>query len=139
VRSHDAGFTMVEVLIGLLIISVTFGSIYALSEQNMRIMRSARSESRASEVVHYEMDRLRTIPWADIEAYGAGYTLSESNNPTMAHLNSASGFARFESFPSSSVGSPTKTVTVVATWTGSDGLTKTNLTMSLITKHGFLR
>ena len=134
------GFTLIELTAGLSLAAIAFVGLFALNVLNIRAMRSAREESRSMQAMEYEMEQLRTIPWSNVVAYGSAYSISGSNNPALAHLNSGGGTVTLSPEPAESTNASSRRVTITLTWASHhDSATRTNTTMSIVSEHNFLR
>jgi hypothetical protein len=89
--------------------------------------------------IEYEMENLRATAWSNIVAYGSTRTIRGSDNLALSHLNSGGGTVTLDYEPAGDTNAPSRRVTVTLIWTGHDGSTRTNISMSMISKHGFLR
>ena len=63
---EKAGFTLVEVIISVTLMSVVFMSAFGAYFLGMRIIEDAREEVRASQIIQSEVERLRTKNWAQL-------------------------------------------------------------------------
>lgn len=127
-QEKQIGFSLVELLVGLAVAAIMFTAMFVLVSQCVRIIRTAREESRAAQAVAFEMEKLRFVSWPAIEGYGSQYTISTNDNIAMADLNNPSGTVKFHPAASSS----SKTGTVSVSWQSQDGSQKTITSMSIL-------
>ncbi|MEX0332128.1 MAG: prepilin-type N-terminal cleavage/methylation domain-containing protein [Puniceicoccaceae bacterium] len=64
--SGKAGFTLVEVMIGMVLMAIVFTAAFGSYFLGMRIIQDAREEVRASQIIQSELERLRTKNWAQL-------------------------------------------------------------------------
>jgi prepilin-type N-terminal cleavage/methylation domain-containing protein len=86
---RESGFTLVEVLVGAVILALAFASVFAMSWQASRMLRFAREESRSTQAAQYELERLRTLNWSSLNAMGDATVVGPSVNPILADLDEA--------------------------------------------------
>jgi prepilin-type N-terminal cleavage/methylation domain-containing protein len=67
-RSPDNGFTLIEVLVAMTILSVAIAGAVAALIQGNRMVEEARNLTRVSQIVQSEIEALRTMNWVDLEA-----------------------------------------------------------------------
>jgi uncharacterized protein (TIGR02598 family) len=61
--SHLRAFSLIEAVIGMLIVSILTLSIYAALTTGFNTVRLAREDQRATQVLIQIMDQLRTVSW----------------------------------------------------------------------------
>lgn len=133
IKKETRGFTLVEVLVGVVIAALCLTGIYAASTQCLKQIWAARDASRAELAADYEIERLQTMPWSNV----VSHTLSASNNPALALLNAGSGTVSLVSIGGNS---NVLQATVTLTWTGRGGIRNTNAAAAvIISKNDFLR
>lgn len=69
-----AGFTVVEVSIGLLIMTIGFLTVVGVLLQSTHFMQITRDETRANQILQSEMESMRKLNWAEIENLGTTST-----------------------------------------------------------------
>ena len=134
-RKNVGGFTLVEVLVGVAVAAIGLVALYAASTQCLKQIWSAREISRAAMVADCEMENLCTTPWSSITNLGSSYTMSTNNNPALALLSGGVGSVQLTWLAGKT---NTMQATVVLTWTGRNGSSKTNSTALIISKNNFL-
>jgi prepilin-type N-terminal cleavage/methylation domain-containing protein len=65
-RSGEAGFTLVEVMIGMVLMAMVFTAAFGSYFLGMRIIQDSREEVRASQIIQSELERLRTKNWEQL-------------------------------------------------------------------------
>ena len=68
------GFTLVEVVVSMVLLSIIFASAFATYFLGLRMINDAREEVRASQIIQSEIERLRTKNWTQLQAYSSGET-----------------------------------------------------------------
>ena len=107
--SADSGYSLIEVLIGMMILSIAIGSAFSLSVQVNRTMLSNQRVTAASNLCEYKLEELRNIQYDLI--------LTDSDSGTMdAFGNSPGGFSRSWVVATDSPETGLKTITVVVSW-----------------------
>lgn len=122
-------FTLVEVMVAATVL--VFGLVTALSvlQRGNQAFDTARNLSLASQLMQGEMERLRLMNWAQLEAL-------QRNGETAVALDPSAGAAgaRFRCARTiTDVKSNMKEITLTATWSGYDGRPHT---AKLITRYG---
>lgn len=134
------GFSLLELMIALVIATLMFTGIYAMSMQALNIMRITRDESRAIQAAQYEMERLRSHTWMSLLTMNENTTFDVGDNAAMAHLRDAKGYVkRTEITPSGVSNAPLLAVSVTVEWTGFDSELDSKTLTSAITKRGMLK
>ena len=60
------GFTLVEVLVGTLLIAIVFTAAYGSYFTGLKMVNESRQEVRASQIIQSEMEAMRTLNWKDL-------------------------------------------------------------------------
>ena len=66
-RSQN-GFTLVEVMIGMLVLSISIAGVTGLIAQSFFCLENSRKLNHVSQVLQTEIENIRTYSWAEIEA-----------------------------------------------------------------------
>ena len=61
-----AGFTLVEVVVSMVLLGIIFSSAFSTYMLGIDMINDAREELRASQIIHSEIERLRTKNWSDL-------------------------------------------------------------------------
>src|SRR5210317_631064 len=61
-----AGFTLVEVIVSMVLLGIIFSSAFSTYMLGIDMINDAREELRASQIIHSEIERLRTKNWTDL-------------------------------------------------------------------------
>ena len=126
-RARIHAFTLVEVMVasGVLV----FGIISAIttSQRGLQALDAARNLTAASQIMQSEMERVRLLNWAQLQA------LQDSGN-TAVTLAAGAGTGRFACVREiTDVKTDMKQITLTASWRGYDGR---DHTARLITRYG---
>lgn len=65
-RAND-GFTLVEVVVGLLIFAIAASTVFAVVGQGYLMMSKARDLTRVSQIIQYQTENLRGTAFPDLE------------------------------------------------------------------------
>ncbi len=60
------GFTLVEVVVSMVLLGIIFSSAFSTYMLGIDMITDAREELRASQIIHSEIERLRTKNWSDL-------------------------------------------------------------------------
>ncbi len=69
-KSPSAGFTLVEVVIGLAIVSIVFVGLFLGFSVGFTTMRLSREDSRATQILLEKMETIRLYSWSQINSNG---------------------------------------------------------------------
>ncbi len=118
------GFTLVEVMVASTVLIFGIVSAITVSQRGLQALDTARNLTTASQLMQNEMERVRLLNWAQLEA------LQQSGDNTVAHA----GSGRFNCAREiSDVKTGMKEIRLITTWRGYDGRTHT---ARLITRYG---
>lgn len=78
---------MVEVMISMSVMLVIFAGGFGALYQGNRLVEIARDETRASQVLQSEIEDLRTLDWATLNALNNDATYSAQSSFTDAYAN----------------------------------------------------
>lgn len=126
-----SGFTLIEVMVGSVLMLVVFAGGFGALIQGNRLIESSRDETRASQILQSEIEDLRTHDWTTLTAL-----------PTEAKYNPQSSFtdayaARYTIKRVIATRSATqKRITLMVAWQDSRSTTHTREYITLITKDG---
>lgn len=71
--ANRSGFTLVEVLVGTLLIAILFTAAYGSYFVGLKMVDESRQEVRAAQIIQSEMEALRTMNWADLGMLASDY------------------------------------------------------------------
>lgn len=93
-RRHDAGLTMIEVMIALGILAVGLMALLAMSISALHAGRVGRDLTMASRIAQDRMEALQRLPWIDVAVTG-GWTAAQTEEP---ELTAEDADARLQSY-----------------------------------------
>ncbi len=129
---RDAGFTLVEVLVGMAVLALSLTAAFALVTQAVRMIRPSRETTLSMHAAQIEMERLR-MSWDTFNALADGTVLTTGDNPALVELRSGAAVVYKTPYISNA---PIYSVTVQVTWRDQAGRQKTNALMSVIGEGG---
>jgi prepilin-type N-terminal cleavage/methylation domain-containing protein len=92
VRRHSAvssqkGFSLVELMIGTMVIGLVLISSLAGLSTGYRMIESARDYTRSTQILQSEMEDLRTLNWTDLSSFPSWATFTPSEQFSSAYNN----------------------------------------------------
>lgn len=124
-RRPRRAFTIVEVMVAAGVLALGIASVITVSQRGLQALDTARNLSGASQLMQSEMERLRLMSWAQLQAL-------QDSGQTAVTIEDTSG--RYTcSRQISDVKTNLKQITLVSTWRGYDGRAHT---ARLITRYG---
>lgn len=118
------GFTIVEVMVAATVLIFGIVSAITVSQRGLQAVDTARNLTVASQLMQNEMERVRLMSWAQLQA------LQQSGDTTVA-LAAPARFTCVREI--SDVKAGMKQISLTATWRGYDGRSHT---ARLITRYG---
>jgi uncharacterized protein (TIGR02598 family) len=149
--SHLRAFSLIEAVIGMLIVSILTLSIYAALTTGFNTVRLAREDQRATQVLVQVMDQLRTVSWNSLTNGTSlpAYTL-ESFDPEKAiklgkGVSNTNALINHGYFTTITVNNATndttyssnmKQITVNVTWTSLSGMRRSRDFTTYVARYG---
>lgn len=124
-RRRARAFTIVEVAVAAAVLALGIASVVTVSQRGLQAFDAARRLSSASQLMQSEMERLRLMSWAQLQA------LQDSGSSTVATDGAPAGYTCTREIRT--LKTDMKEITLVATWSGPDGRAHT---ARLITRYG---
>jgi prepilin-type N-terminal cleavage/methylation domain-containing protein len=124
-RRLRAGFTIVEVMVAAAVLALGIASVVTVSQRGLQALDTARNLAGASQLMQSEMERLRLMSWAQLQA------VQDSGETTVPLDGPAGRYACTRQIQD--VKTNMKEIVLVATWKGYDGRSHT---ARLITRYG---
>lgn len=125
VARRPRGFTIIEVMVSAAVLALGIVGVVTVSQRGLQALDSARSLSAASQLMQSELERLRLMSWAQLQAL-------QDSGATTVPLDGAPGrFTCEREIRDLKAGM--KEITLVAHWKGYDGRAHT---ARLITRYG---
>lgn len=107
-QSKKGGFTLIEVMITILLLTVVMSAILSCFVQGFDILMRMKQMTVASQGIQKELELIRTMHYSDILSMDNSFT-----NDGFSYLENSSGIINLED----SVGAEIKKLTVSVTWT----------------------
>ncbi|PXA04502.1 hypothetical protein DDZ13_04825 [Coraliomargarita sinensis] len=129
--ARSTGFTLVELLIAMVIFAAVVASGLACVRMGLNQINNARSETRASQVMQSEIERLRSLAWND-------FTALDGSDQSVA-LDSEFSDAAYDSFNmkrSISGSGNSRKITLVIEWEDLSGASHSKSYVTQYTKGG---
>lgn len=104
-----AGYSLVEMLIGIMILSIAIGSAFSLSVNINRTMLNNQRVTAASNLAEYKLEELRNMPYIQIQNGNDAGTMD-------GYGNSPGGFSRSWAVTADTPVTGLKSVTVTINW-----------------------
>ena len=135
-----SAFTVVEVMIGVTIMAVTFASLFLGFAQGFGIIRSARENLRATQILQEQAETIRLYTWDQINSNGfipAGFTNYFYPASTQANGGLVyTGQITISPAPmAESYSNDHRLVTVALTWTSGHAVCQRQLN-TLVSRYG---
>lgn len=102
------GFTLIEVLITILMLTVVLTALLSCFVQGFEILARMKQMTIATQCIQKELELIRTMHYSDILSLDNTFT-----NDNLTYLDNGSGIINLED----SIGSEIKKLTVSVTWT----------------------
>jgi prepilin-type N-terminal cleavage/methylation domain-containing protein len=93
-RSATHGMTLVEVMVAMTVLAMAFAGIFAIFKQSLMLVESSRDYTRVTQILQSEIERMRSMNWADITEFQA------QSIDDIKILPASSGFAPDTTFTS---------------------------------------
>lgn len=119
------GFSIAEVMISATVLAVGIVGVITVSQSGLQALDTARNLAAASQLMQSEMERVRLMSWAQMQA------LQDSGQTEVALEGAPGRYACVREIRD--IKSGMKEITLVATWKGYDGRPHT---ARLITRYG---
>lgn len=107
-ESRNDGFTLIEVLITMLMLTVVLTALLSCFIQGFDILTRMKQMTIATQSIQKELESIRSMHYSDILSLDDTFT-----NDNLTYLENSSGIINLED----SVGSEIKKLTVSLTWT----------------------
>ena len=79
-KDHRAGYTLIELLVGIMILGIVLATAFTGMKQGFYFLENARDYTRVSQLLQSEMENLRSINWASIYAIKGTTDFSPDSN-----------------------------------------------------------
>lgn len=119
------GFTIVEVMVAAAVLALGIASVITVSQRGLQALDNARHLTAASQLMQSEMERVRLMSWAQLQA------LQDTGETKFSPESGADRYACTREIRDVRVNM--KEIILVATWRSYDG---SSHTARLITRYG---
>ncbi len=107
-QSKKGGFTLIEVMITILLLTVVLSAVLSCFVQGFDILMRMKQMTVVSQGIQKELELIRTMHYSDILSMDSSFT-----NDSFSYLDNSSGIINLED----SVGAEIKKLIVSVTWT----------------------
>ena len=107
-QSKKGGFTLIEVMITILLLTVVMSAVLSCFVQGFDILMRMKQMTVATQGIQKELELIRTMHYSDILSMDNSFT-----NDSFSYLDNSSGIINLED----SVGAEIKKLTVSVIWT----------------------
>ncbi len=73
-RRSRGGFSLIEVMMGAMVLGIVLGSILAMASHAFGFLTDIRRRARSSQVLQQRMEDLRLLNWSQLQACPATFT-----------------------------------------------------------------
>lgn len=129
--SPKFGFTLVELLVAMVIFASVIASGLACVRMGLNQISNARSETRASQVMQSEIERLRSIAWDNFIALDGS-----DQNVTLSTEFSDAAYGSFTMIRSITGSGNSRKITLVINWKDLSGSSHSKSYVTQYTKGG---
>jgi prepilin-type N-terminal cleavage/methylation domain-containing protein len=146
IRPFQSGFTLVEVMVGLAVVTIMGGACYVGIAYSFNQLRLARENLRATQILSGKMEVLREFNWDQVANY-SGYIPTHftetffADNPTNSNTNfTYSGMVIVTNVPSmtESYSNDLRMIQINLTWK-SGGLVHKRQATTFVSQYGLQR
>lgn len=116
-RRHDRGFTLLELMVALIVLSVGVFAVANLFPAGMRGQVQDRMQAEAGGLAQSEIERLSGLAWGDAQ-------LASGRHPASGYTTCGTNGHWSRSYDVSPLAAPladVKKVSVTVTWSGANG------------------
>lgn len=129
--TNAAGFTLVEVVIGMTLMAMVFTASYGAYFLGVRIVQDAREELRASQIIQSELESMRTLTWLDLEGMASTSTIDPQGEFVKVFAKDFTTTREIIDLSNSQ-----KKVKITIEWTNARGQKRTQVFNTVFTKFG---
>ena len=131
------GLTLTEILVAVVIASVSFMAILMLCTQTIQALRLAREESRAMEAGKFELERLRTYSWVYLIHISSNeFPVSSADNWALTNLLKSTCLVNITPYPTSDTNGNMRAASVSVAWESYNGSRQTSVLTTVIGEKG---
>ena len=131
-RSHDTGFSLVEVMIAAMVLVLGITTAITTLQRGLQALDSARNYSYAAHLMQNELERLRLKSWSQIETLQAAGETTVDTDDTASSARTVFTCTRVIT----DVKADMKQITLISNWRGMDGRPQTARFITRYAKSG---
>ena len=135
-----AAYTMIELLIAVAVVGVTFATFYACITEGFALCQMSRENLRATELLSQQMEIIRLYTWSQINSNGfVPQTFTAPFSPNSSSTNGPvySGTILITNAPmTESYVTNNKLVTVSLVWTSYNNVAHSRSMSTLVSQYG---
>lgn len=136
--NRKIGFTLVEVMVGMAILSLSLLASYGLVNHVIRMIRPSRESTLSMQAAQIEMEQLR-MSWETFDSLGSRTAVSGANNPALSELDNGQIVVHKAPYDGVISNVPVYSVSVEVSWEQQNGLRATNVLVGVIGRNGIVR
>ncbi len=125
------GFSLVELLIALVVFAIIIVSGFACVKLGMGLVDNARHHTRAAQIMQSEVERVRSLAWANLTALPAAKT-----KVSVASHFGDSSYTTYDLYRSISGAGDSRKITLQVFWTDMGGRSHQKTYVTQYTKGG---
>lgn len=138
-----AGFTLVEMMVAIGVIGLVLTAAFTNVSQSLQVMETARDYTRVAQILQTELENVRTMSWADLEAIEAA-NLDMAGVAQWEELDLSDEFheafgTRYTAYrrvqPRDGL-TDQKEIVIWVTWLNANGSSRSKYTSSWFTENG---
>ena len=130
------GFTLLEVMIGMVLTVGSAVALFALLTQTFNMVRPMRDEVRASFIAQSEIEKLRALSESAIEAMPASNAVSAAQNPALNQLPDGQAVIYRQPYDEFHPGTSIYAVSVEVSWRTKAGNRDASVLSSIVYSQG---
>ena len=140
-RAIQSGHTLIEVMVSVSILAFMFVSLYAGFSSGFAVLRVARENLRATQILAERMEVIRLIRWEDVKpgfiptSFTAPFYATDSTNTTTGQFAYEGTVVVSDAAISESYADQLRSIHITLTWV-SGNITRTREMSTFVSKFG---
>lgn len=131
-RERLGGFTLFEVMIAMAVFTMVIAGGFACFNIGLGLIENSRHSTRSCQIMQSEIERVRSLPWAEIEALPA----SDADVPLASGFTTESAYDVYTMKRVVSGSGDSRVVTLEVEWSDNSGRSHTRTYVAQYTKGG---
>jgi len=127
----QAGFSLIELMVALFVFSIAMTGGYACIKMGIDLVDNSRHNTRAAQIMQSEIERVRSMAWADLTAL--------SSSPTSVVISSdfsQAGYTAYSMTRAVTGSGSSRKITLVIAWDAIGGRTYSKTYVTQYTQGG---